>query len=213
MTLTIDRNMLIGLVVGLIIGIGGTLLVAGGDDDDGASELREGTSVSVTGGSGTPSAAEDIDSVAVGEVATSGGIEMTVNQVRTEPSVTYEGGVSSSITPNAKQKTITAPQGGTYIYVDTTITNNTSKGIDITCSFPVDAKVVDDSGRKFDPIESQDQIRGNPECNALLQPGFEDEMTWVFLVPPDARIMTFEFSDVTNLAKAAPRAEVTLPEL
>ena len=77
----------------------------------------------------------------------------------------------------------------------------------------VDAKLVDDAGRKFDPIESLDQIQGNPECNALLQPGFTDQMTWVYLVPPDAHITTFQFSDVTNFAKAAPPASVSLPSL
>ncbi len=68
--------------------------------------------------------------------------------------------------------------------------------MDLTCSLPIMAKVVDAQGREFDTVESLYELRGNPECNDQLQPGFSSEMTYAFLVPEGADIRGIYFQDL-----------------
>ena len=75
------------------------------------------------------------------------------------------------------------------------------------------AKVIDGSGKEYDPIEELYSIPGNPECNDMLQPGFKDKTTWVYLVPKDAEISSFAFADVVDLESENEAARVALPTL
>ncbi|MFK4098920.1 hypothetical protein ACI2L1_02290 [Streptomyces sp. NPDC019531] len=55
--------------------------------------------------------------------------------------------------------------------------------------------LIDDQGRRFDAIEDLYDVAGNPECNAQLQPGFKDEMLFVYRVTKDAKIALWEFEE------------------
>jgi hypothetical protein len=52
---------------------------------------------------------------------------------------------------------------------------------------------VDDRDRRFDPINELYKFKGNLECNKQLQPGFEEDMAYVYLVPADAKIFHVGF--------------------
>jgi hypothetical protein len=65
--------------------------------------------------------------------------------------------------------------------------------MDLTCSLPIVNTLIDDQGRRFDTIEDLGYIPGNPECNAQLQPGFKDDMQFVYRVPEDAKPIAWEF--------------------
>jgi hypothetical protein len=84
------------------------------------------------------------------------------------------------------------------VAIETHIINDGQSSLDLTCSWPIDAKLLDDRDRNFDPIDELYKFKGNPECNKQLQPDFEDAMTYVNLVPADAKIVTWVFRDVTN---------------
>lgn len=144
--------------------------------------------------------------------AKSGGIEVAVTGAYAKPAVSYEGGtIDSRVTPNGEPRTVRAPQGGSYIYVETTVMNDSSEGLDLTCGYPMEVNLVEASGgRRFDPVEGLDLVKDNPACNAQLQPGFKDSVTWVFLVPPDTEVDAFRFRDTTDLNKEQPPAEIVV---
>jgi hypothetical protein len=143
--------------------------------------------------------------------AVSGGIEIRVLKVYALSSLRYEGGTQSELTPDAQPRRVTAPQGGRYVYVRAIVKNNTSAGIDLTCGYPVDAKLIDAAGRAFDPDSGLYQLAGNPGCNDLVQPGFRAAMRWVYLVPRGAVATEFEFSDVSDIGSPAAVAAIPLP--
>lgn len=162
-------------------------------------DTYEGDSLSekADGGSG------DQPTVRIGRPARSGGIKLTVLSADAKSTLRYTDDLGEAKTKRAKQ-------GGRYVFVKTRITNDTSQGLDLTCDFQVDGKLVDDSGREFDPIDELYSIKGNPECNDMLQPGFKDQMTWVYLVPRGADVSSFAFSDVTDFETDQPPVEVSL---
>jgi hypothetical protein len=96
------------------------------------------------------------------------------------------------------------------VVIETHIINDGQSSLDLTCSWPIDAKLVDDRDRNFDPIDELDRLKGNPECNKQLQPGFEDDMTYVYLVPADAKIVRWGFRDVTNPSGSSNFTQVRL---
>lgn len=145
--------------------------------------------------------------------AKSGGIAITVKGASSRSNLKYEGGTISSSTPNGEARNLKAPQGGSYVFVETVVKNETSEGLDLTCGFPVEVKLNDASGQRFNPVEELAGIKGNPECNAELQPGFKDDMTYVFLVPPGAEIESLQFKDVSNFNKEYAAAEIAIPGL
>jgi hypothetical protein len=69
----------------------------------------------------------------------------------------------------------------------------------LTCSYPIATVLVDDKDRQFDTIDNLSEVRGNLECNGQLQPGFEANMTYVYMVPAGAAIAGFAFSDATEM--------------
>lgn len=183
----------------------------GGDTQTVTETISEETTTAVEGGAASGnSQPEPTDGP-----AKSGGIEVAVTDAYAKPTVSYEGGTDDSrVTPNGEPRTVNAPQDGRYIYVDATVTNETSDGLDLTCGYPMEVKLVEASGRRrFDPVEGLDLVKGNPACNAQLQPGFKDSMTWVFLVPPGAEVDAFRFRDTTNLNKEQPPAEIAVSSI
>jgi hypothetical protein len=80
-------------------------------------------------------------------------------------------------------------RGGTFVVLDTTVRNNSTESMDLTCSFPIDIRVFNTASQEFDPVESLYEMRGNPECNAQLQPGFTSTITYAFMVPKTSKII------------------------
>lgn len=152
------------------------------------------------------------DSVSLGEEAVSGGITVKVTGVSETPSVVYEGGVSSEETPDGNRREVDAEAGATFFVVDTEVANETKGPIDLTCGWPIDASILNSDGQQFSPIDGLSQIKGNPECNDQLQPGFRDQMKWIYLVPADDEIVRFRFSDVSDFEVSQAPASVSLSD-
>jgi hypothetical protein len=68
--------------------------------------------------------------------AKSGGIEITVFKADSKPTLAMVGGQYLPTSPEAEDRTIKAPQGGSYVSVTTKVLNDGKEGIDLTCSFP-----------------------------------------------------------------------------
>lgn len=186
------------------------LAVAGCGGSGGTETVTETITEEAPSGNSAPT--DSARSVPTNGPAKSGGIEVAVKRAYIKPTVNYEGGtLDSRVTPNGEPRTIRAPQGGSYVYVEATVMNDSSDGIDLTCGYPMEVKLVEGAGgRRFDPVEGLDLVKGNPECNAQLQPGFEDSMTWIFLTPPGANVEALRFRDTTNLSKDKPPAEIAV---
>jgi len=204
-----------GLLIGAVFGVV-ALTEESEDASDRAAEIQRRIDAQEAQQADTPAevpagepSAEDApledggETTKLGEAARSGGIKLTVVRATEAPSLRYTDDTGKARTKKAKQ-------GGSYVSVKTRITNDTSRGIDLTCSFEVDGKIVDDSGREFDPIDELYSVPGNPECNDMLQPGFKENMTWVYLVPDADEVSSFQFSDVTDLDAEHAPAEVAL---
>jgi hypothetical protein len=130
----------------------------------------------------------------VGEQFSNGGITLTVTSAEAADAIT--------VAPNQQNPTsMPAGPGAKYVVIRTHIINNARKSLDLTCSLPIHTLLLDDRGREFDPIEDLDEVQGNPECNAQLQPGFESDMTWPYRVPADTHVVAWAFEDVKELAE------------
>lgn len=152
------------------------------------------------------------ESVSIEEDAVSGGITVSVASIKESPSVVYEGGTQSEETPDGNRRQVDAEPGATFLMVDTEVTNESKGPIDLTCGWPIDASVINSDEQRFTPIDGLSQIKGNPECNDQLQPGFRDEMQWIFLVPEDDEIVEFEFADVSDFEVSQAPAVVRLAD-
>ena len=119
----------------------------------------------------------------VGDEARNGGAVVKITKVREVGAITLDGATKK------------AGAGAKYVILETVVFNDTKASMDLTCSLPIVNNLVDDQGRRFDTIEDLYEIPGNPECNAELQPGFKDEMQFVYRVPKEAKIATWEFSE------------------
>jgi hypothetical protein len=158
----------------------------------------------------SPSPTPAIQLAQVGQTVSNGGITLTATAARTVESIDMN---QSNFRPGSGYETYTKTepeQGGTFVVIETHVINNGQSSLDLTCSWPIDAKLVDDRDRNFDPIDELYKLKGNPECNKQLQPGFEDDMTYVYLVPADAKIVTWGFRDVTNLSGSSTFTQVRL---
>lgn len=82
----------------------------------------------------------------------------------------------------------------------TQVTNNSKKGLDLTCGGPVQIRVYNDKEQEYSPVDDLYQIKGNPECNSRLDPGFSASMTWAFLVPSTSKMIAASFYNINDLA-------------
>ncbi|GHB88619.1 hypothetical protein GCM10010306_099640 [Streptomyces umbrinus] len=128
----------------------------------------------------------------VGEEARNRGTVVTIKKVREANSITFNGA--------AKQ----AGADAKYVILESVVRNETKASMDLTCSLPIVNALIDDQDRRFDTIEDLDYVPGNPECNAQLQPGFKDEMKFVYRVPKDANIVLWEFEEYDLETDPAP---------
>ncbi|MDX6633037.1 MAG: hypothetical protein QOG26_1042, partial [Solirubrobacterales bacterium] len=158
----------------------------------------------------------------VGQETKNGAIGLKITKVTSSPTLIYQGGNQTEVTPNGIKRIVHAPQGGRYVLVQAVVTNDSHAGIDISCGLPVQAKAFDDKGRQFDSDQNLFLIAGNPECNVNVQPGFKHKVTWPFLVPPGTKVTTFSYSDQTALSNAnaatvtieeRPPTQITIPPI
>jgi hypothetical protein len=148
----------------------------------------------------------------VGEQVSNGGITLTVKAARTASSIELN---ESGYQPGSGYEKYTktpAGDGAKFVVVQTHVVNNAKKSLDLTCSLPVSTRLVDDQERQFDPIEDLYKIKGNPECNDQLQPGFESDMTWIYRVPASANVVGWAFQDFTEFG-AGPSSQWTVVRL
>lgn len=115
--------------------------------------------------------------------------KIELNESSYRPGSGYESYTSTPAGPNAK-----------FVIVTTHVTNDSSTSFDLTCSLPISTKLVDAQNRQFDSIDDLYKIKNNPECNKSLQPGFDDDMTWIYRVPASAQITTWEFEDASDMS-------------
>jgi len=134
----------------------------------------------------------------VGQKATNFGAEVTVKKAYVAKTVPinksgYRAGSGYDTYTDVKPD-----DGGKFLVVETSIKNTGKKSMDLTCGYPLDIKAGDTEDRAYDTIDSLYEYKGNPECNAQLQPGFKDKMTYVFMAPKDAELTGFVFRDTNN---------------
>lgn len=139
---------------------------------------------------------------AVGQSVTNGGITLTVNEVSSPPSFQQVSNATDKNSEYAEFETVTPRTGGKFIRVDATVLNNTRAGIDLTCSWPVNALAVDMAGNNYKPVDDLYKLPGTPDCNENLNPGFSSKMTWIFEVPASADVQGFAFADTAANAYA-----------
>lgn len=146
----------------------------------------------------TPTTTPEPQIAAVGDTVTNGGITLTLVSAGSIDTIELN---KSGYRPGSgyEDYTVTAPDpGGRFVAVQTHIVNNSRVSLDLTCSLPIDTILVDAQSREFDPIDSLHELRGNPECNDQLQPGFEADMTYVYLVPATAQVTGWVFADIAE---------------
>lgn len=95
---------------------------------------------------------------------------------------------------------VPAKAGATYFVLTTQVTNNTKKGLDLTCGGPVQISIYNDKEQEYSPVDDLYQIKGNPECNSSLDPGFSAPMTWAFLVPAGSKMIAAGFYNINDTA-------------
>ncbi|WP_186314586.1 hypothetical protein [Corynebacterium glyciniphilum] len=180
------------LVVTLAATTALTLAGCAGNSSDSGAE----TSSATTSQASTPG---------MGVAAEGNGATVTVNNAyETDVIQTYTDGSwnTGEERPTEEQ---TARDGGKYVVVETTVVNDTTGDMDLTCrstgGWVRAAMQVRDSSL-YQPIDALYDIPGNPECNTNLGSGFDADMTWVFLIPSDREPLTFKFK-----ADSAPEGE------
>ncbi|MFJ8967039.1 hypothetical protein ACIRG5_47410 [Lentzea sp. NPDC102401] len=139
-------------------------------------------------------------SAGIGQTISNRGITLTVTETRAVNSVLMN---ESNYRPGSGNETHTETMpkaGGRFVSATAHVVNNAKVSFVLTCSLPVSTKLVDSQQRNFDAIDDLYKIKGNPECNDQLQPGFETDMTWVYLVPQPATVIGWGFQDTTDFS-------------
>ncbi|WP_297005354.1 hypothetical protein [uncultured Corynebacterium sp.] len=129
------------------------------------------------------------------------GTTVTVNAAYTTDTVRrYTDGSWTNGEERPSQE-VNARENGTFVVVETTVTNDTDRDMDLTCHSTggyVSAVLQTDPEALYQPVESLYEIPGNPECNRNLGSGFDAEMTWVFEIPADREATFFNFRTDTS---------------
>ena len=174
--------------------IGGSVIIAnsGSDSSDATPVPTVTVTVTTTAAADAEVAAEEEGATPtpthdtgfkVGEEARNGGAIVKISKVVESDTIALAGAQKA------------AGSDAKYVTLKTTVSNEGKSSMDLTCSLPIVNALVDDQGRRFDTIEDLYDVAGNPECNAQLQPGFKDEMLFVYRVPKDAKIALWEFEE------------------
>lgn len=125
----------------------------------------------------------------IGEPIPAPGFVMTIKKVDESPQILVNETDYIAGSPNARYTPRKPDAGGKFVILRTRIENKAQESFDLTCSFPIDIKVFNTESQQYDPIDNLYEIKGNPECNSQLQPGFKSKMTYAFMVPNEAKIV------------------------
>jgi hypothetical protein len=161
-----------------------------------ASPVATSTAARVEKPTPTPTPSPKVTTAQIGDVAVNGGIQIQVTSVVASPTVTLNTSSYRSGSGYESYEDVPAQSGGKYIIVTSVVTNNSHAPIDLTCSFPIEINAFNLAAQLYSPIEDNRKIKGNPECNAQLQPGFESPMIWAFMVPDKTTIIAAMFAEV-----------------
>lgn len=182
-------------------------LSACGDEPTAASPSESESESESASDAPTPEPEPPIDNYGVGDKIKAPGFVMTIKKVDRAETLevnksNYESG--SGYETWTQQKP--AP-GGTFVVLDTTVKNNSTESMDLTCSFPIDIRVFNTKSQEYDPVQNLYELRDNPMCNAQLQPGFTSSIRYPFMVPKQSKIIG-AIVDVGVLGKEKPDAQV-----
>lgn len=126
----------------------------------------------------------------VGDTIAHGSIQMTLvesSEAATLPNSDWKG--NTEVQPEAD---------GKFVIVKTHIKNIGSESMDLTCGYPIAIKGFTVDERTYDPVEDLYKIPGNPECNDKVQPGFERDMTYAFMIPANSTLAAIYFTEGYN---------------
>lgn len=157
------------LAATVLLGTGALTGCSSGDGKSGAA-----TSTTAASGMGVPVKGDGATITVTGAYAT--------DQIDLYTDGSWNASEGRPTTPTRER------DGGRYIVVETTVRNDTSSDMDLTCRSTgdyVDTALRTENDAIYQPIDSLYEIPGNPECNHNLGSGFDTPMTWAFLVPDD----------------------------
>lgn len=135
----------------------------------------------------------------VGEAVDHAGARLTVNSAEDSDTLSRNDSNYRQGSGYESYTEVPADDGGRFIVLEATVENIGKESMDLTCSWPINIKVVDMDGREFDTVDNLYELKNNPECNAQLQPGFSDEITYAFMVPEESEIIGVYFQDTNSL--------------
>ncbi|MFT8531729.1 hypothetical protein [Bifidobacterium aquikefiri] len=153
-------------------------------------------------GSGESTADTNTSTGKVGDAEENTGIKMQLVSVSDAATINYDtcgDGCSNGVyAPKS-------PDSGTkYWLVNVVITNTGKQPIDISCSYPLSIKAINTESQQYSPIDSLYQVQGNPGCNADLQPGLTEKVTYPFVVPSSAHMIGIVWYGVDENATSTP---------
>lgn len=167
----------------VVAALGTSLLLGGcGNDADSVPSVQS-SDASATASTSTPAALPTI-----GSTVANGDASITVVSVTSSDAISFE---TDSLNGQYEQKA--APAGGKFVVVETSVENIGKTSMDLTCNYPIVARVIDSEERQFDRIDYIFRVEGNPGCNKNLQPGFSAPMKWVYELPASATPELFGF--------------------
>lgn len=132
------------------------------------------------------------------EAADHDGLVIKVTSAKASPTLLMNTSDYRPDTDLATFEPVPAKAGAEYVILTTQVTNNTKKGLDLTCGGPVQIRVYNEQQQEYTPVDDLYQIKGNPECNASLDPGFSAPMTWAFQVPAKSSIIAASFYNIND---------------
>lgn len=146
----------------------------------------------------TPTPTPSLKIYKLNEPADHDGLIIKVKQAKISRTLLMNTSQYRPETDMATFEEVPAKAGATYMILTTQVTNNTKKGLDLTCGGPVQITVYNDQEQEYTPVEDLYQIKGNPECNSQLGPGFSAPMTWAFLVPAGSKMIAAGFYNIND---------------
>lgn len=146
----------------------------------------------------TPTPTPSVKIYKLNEPANHDGLVIQVKQARISRTLLMNTSQYRPETDWATFEEVPAKAGASYMILTTRVTNNTKKGLDLTCGGPVQITVYNDKEQEYSPVEDLYQIKGNPECNSELGPGFSASMTWAFLVPAGSKMIAAGFYNIND---------------
>lgn len=97
--------------------------------------------------------------------------------------------------PGESYATDTEPRkDGKFVVVEGNVENTGTKDLTV-CTRQLQTALVTDPDASYNPIDDLYQLAANENCMDDLGPGFDTDVTWVFMVPKDRKPLTFGFAN------------------